>query len=490
MTFLGAVIFAIYVVNDLLAVFTVFKQKRDIAAIWAWLLVLNFLPFVGFIFYLFFGKRLSKNKMFSLKRQERVGLERYIANQKKQWQHHELLPSDQRTPEVRELAHLFLVGGNSALLVGNDVTLLTDGVKKFQRLIDDINHATHHVHVEYYSFYNDRIGKELLAALEAAAKRKVQVRVIYDSFGSHGTTRQFFARLIELGGQVEPFFGGNPTFSSLRLNYRMHRKIVVIDGKVGYIGGFNVGDQYLGRKVKFGYWRDTHLRIVGQAVLSLQTRFFMDWNATVRHSKHSTALPFDIIYFPRSPEDTKNGSASIQIVSSGPDNDRQMIKMGYLKMITNANDYIYLQTPYLIPDDSVIEALTIAAMAGVKIKIMVPAMPDHAFVYRATEYYAHELSKINGIEVYCYTNGFLHAKTMVVDGITASVGSANLDYRSFKLNFEANAFCYDHKLADELRAAFEEDLKHAQRMDAAYFAKQSYWLRFKQYFSRLLSPIL
>lgn len=478
----------LYVINDIIAMITVFKQKRDIAAIWSWLLVLHFLPVIGFCFYLVFGKRLSQEKIFNLKTQTKVGIQKAIANQKAQWQEHKLLPETQSTPEVRELVHMFLEEASTPLTTNNGVSVFTDGSDKFRHLIADINRAKNHVNVEYYSFYNDRIGRELLAALEASAARGVCVRVIYDSFGSHGTTRRFFRRLIELGGQVEPFFGAKKSLSSLRLNYRMHRKIVVIDGSIGYIGGFNVGDQYLGRKEKFGYWRDTHLRLEGGATSPLQTRFFMDWNATVKHSKFSQPLSFTRNYFPKQHE--KAGSASVQIVSSGPDNDREMIKLGYLKMISNANDYIYIQTPYLIPDDSVLETLTVAALSGVKVKIMVPSMPDHAFVYRATEYYAKQLSQVNGIEVYRYDAGFLHAKTMVVDDVAASVGSANLDFRSFKLNFEANAFCYDRALASQLRQIFERDLTTATLMDTRYFAEQSRWRKFKQYFSRMLSPIL
>src|SRR5699024_1682499 len=206
------------------------------------------------------------------------------------------------------------------------------------------------------------------------------------SMGSRGQVRNFFKPLEKLGGQAEPFFGSKKSyFHSPRLNYRDHRKIVVIDGVIGYIGGFNIGDQYLGRLEKFGYWRDTHLRIIGNAAVALQSQFFMDWNATVKNVPESKPIEYDDRYFPLQ---RGQGSTGIQIVSSGPDNETEAIKLGYLKLIGNAHDYIDIQTPYLIPDDSVMEALGVAALSGVKVRIMIPSMPDHAFVYRATEYHA------------------------------------------------------------------------------------------------------
>jgi len=327
----------------------------------------------------------------------------------------------------------------------------------------------------------------LKQALVTVAKRGVKVKVIYDSLGSRGQRHGFFRELEKAGGQAEPFFGHRKSpIHSPRFNYRAHRKIVVIDGKIGYIGGFNVGDQYLGKSKYFGYWRDTHLRIVGNAVIALQSRFFMDWNATIKGDKKRDKLVYADNYFPLS---QVQGTTSIQVVSSGPDNDNEAIKLGYLKLISSANKVIDIQTPYLIPDDSVYEALSVAALSGVKVRIMIPSKPDHPFVYRATQYFAHALLD-KGAEIYQYEPGFLHAKTFVVDDELVSIGSANVDFRSFKLNFETNAFCYDRKLVQQLKESFEKDLANCSRLDKGYFARQSLWLRFKQHFSRLLAPIL
>lgn len=485
---IGYILLALLIINTGGAVVTVFWEKKDIAVIWAWLLVLILLPGVGFILYLFVGKGINSSKIFDLKEQERLGINQLAELQKEQWEKNRLIFAGEKISAGNmELPRLFLDIDQAILTEHNYVEILTDGTEKFKVLLDDIRHAQNHVHIEYYTFYNDQIGNQVRAALEEVARRGVEVRVIYDSFGSRGTTHQFFKRLEALGGRAEPFFGTKKApIHSPRLNYRDHRKIVVIDGRVGYIGGFNIGDQYLGRKPKFGYWRDTHLRVQGNVVIALQSRFLMDWNATVKNTRHNQQVSYQDQYFPLI---SNVGHTSMQIVSSGPDSEKEAIKLGYFKMINNARKYIYIQTPYLIPDDAIIEALMVAQMSGVEVRIMIPAFPDHPFVYRATEYYAKHLTDL-GIKVYKYHHGFLHAKTVVVDDQVASVGSANLDFRSFKLNFEANAFLYGEQFAHQLKTIFEKDQERAVLLTPEYFAKQSRWLKFKQEFSRLLSPIL
>lgn len=485
---IGYILLALLVINTGGAVVTVFWEKKDIAVIWAWLLVLILLPGVGFILYLLVGKGINSSKIFDLKEQERLGINQLAEIQKEQWEKNRLIFAGEKISAGNmELPRLFLDIDQAILTEHNYVEILTDGTEKFKVLLDDIRHAQNHVHIEYYTFYNDQIGNQVRAALEEVARRGVEVRVIYDSFGSRGTTHQFFKRLEALGGRAEPFFGTKKApIHSPRLNYRDHRKIVVIDGRTGYIGGFNIGDQYLGRKPKFGYWRDTHLRVQGNAVIALQSRFLMDWNATVKNTHHNQQVSYQDQYFPLI---SNVGHTSMQIVSSGPDSEKEAIKLGYFKMINNARKYIYIQTPYLIPDDAIIEALMVAQMSGVEVRIMIPAFPDHPFVYRATEYYAKHLTDL-GIKVYKYHHGFLHAKTVVVDDQVASVGSANLDFRSFKLNFEANAFLYGEQFAHQLKTIFEKDQEQAVLLTPEYFANQSRWRKFKQEFSRLLSPIL
>ncbi|WP_404821251.1 cardiolipin synthase [Lactiplantibacillus carotarum] len=475
------IINVIVIINAVAAVITVFRDRRDIAATWAWLLVLIMIPVAGFIAYAFIGRKLPKNRLFRLKKETQIRLEEMIQRQRDELGS-ELMPADAVTSSVRGMVSLFLNSDGALLSRKNRVKIFTDGHEKFHAMFQDIEAAQKHVHIEYYTFYNDKIGNELLHLLERKAAEGVDVRVLYDPWGSMGTFRSFFKHLEELGGHARPFLGAHSAILDFRLNFRDHRKIVVTDGRVGYVGGFNVGDQYLGRDKKFGYWRDTHLRIVGSGVFELQERFIRDWNATdAEHRIDPTIEMFPVIKV--------KGNTSLQIVSSGPDNDGQQIKMGYIKMITTAQHRLWIQSPYLIPDDSVLDAIRIAAMSGVDVRIMVPDKPDHAFVYRATQYYAHELAE-SGVKIYYYNNGFIHAKTMVIDGQVASVGSANMDFRSFKLNFEVNAFLYDTDLAKELETVFLRDQDLSSLITVQDFENQPFWLKFKQTFSRLLSPIL
>lgn len=472
---LGVIIF----LNTLGAIVTVFRDKhRDITSVWAWMMVLLLFPVCGFIIYFFLGRKLSNKQIFDIRTQRVMGIDRIAKKQTRQLKN----LSDEAYQEEQTFVRLFLNNEQAIFTNENDVKILTDGQEKFKALFEDIRKAKHHINIEYYTIYDDQIGNDLVDLLTEKAKAGIHVRVIFDSWGSGGQHKKMYKRLREAGGQVEPFLMSRWQMFSLRVNNHDHRKLVVIDGNIGYIGGFNVGDQYLGRKQKFGYWRDTHLRVEGDAVLAMQSRFFMDWNATTRQEK----LAFSENYFP----DTKvAGGVPMQIVSSGPESDAKQIYQGYLHMLSIAKESITIQSPYFIPNQAIMDVLHVAARSGVRVRIMIPCKPDHAFVYRATQYYAHRLVKA-GAEVYTYDNGFLHAKTLVVDNKIVSVGSANMDIRSFALNFEINAFMYSQKIAHEMNEIFEADLKHATRITNADFHNQSRWLRFKQMFSRLLAPIL
>ncbi|GAA2841259.1 cardiolipin synthase [Pediococcus damnosus] len=485
MNWVHIVIELIIAVNLIAAVITVFREKRDIAATWAWLLVLFFLPVVGFIFYSFVGRKLPKNKMFQLKKETKLELEIILERQSKEL-NDDHTEADKVVEDASGMVTMFMNADSAFLSHRNRVKLITDGKELFHDMFEDIEKAKKHVHVEFYTFYDDQIGRDVLHLLEKKAKEGVEVRVLWDSWGSMGTKSKFFKHLRELGGYAAPFLGTHSAVTDFRLNFRDHRKIVVIDGQVAYTGGFNIGDQYLGRSKKFGYWRDTHMRIVGSAAYSLQARFVRDWNATDHENPINTVFDPGSEYFPVA---KVNGNTSLQIVSSGPDSETENIKLGYLKLINSAHRSIWIQSPYLIPDDSVMDALHMAALSGVDVRIMIPHMPDHVFVYRATQYYARQCAKW-GIQVYNYDAGFLHAKTMVVDGKLGSVGSANMDFRSFSLNFEVNAFIYDKKIAHELEEIFKDDIQKSTLQTTEMYDNQSWWLKFKQDFSRLLSPIL
>ena len=481
----------LWIINVIFAVWTVFRSRRSVVATWAWMLVLTILPGIGFILYLFFGRQLSQDEIFAIQKEQKETRNHYLNQQKKMLQEYDLLPRKERVPRARMLTELNLNNDDAILTFANHVKVYTDGSELFDQMIEDIKNAKVAVSLEFYTFYADKLGHRVLAALEQAAKNGAKVRVIYDTSGSRGTKPAFFDHLRELGGQAQPFISTSKKhwFTTPRLNYHLHRKLVVIDHNTGYIGGFNIGDQYVNQSKKFGHWRDTHLRVEGQSPILMEVRFAMDWNTSTRR----TSLPkFELDELKNFIVDRKDfesdNNVAMQIVASGPDNQRYGIRRGYEGIIASAKEYVYIQTPYLIPEDSILESLIIAANSGVDVRIMIPCMPDHPFVYRATEYYAKYLVA-NGVKVYKYNDGFIHAKTMVSDSNISSVGSANQDFRSYTLNFEVNSFNYNPLLTKELKEIFEKDLEKCTLLTNEYFAKQSSWLKFKQYFSRLLSPI-
>jgi cardiolipin synthase len=470
------------ILNLLFAVTIIFLERRHVAATWAWLLVLFFVPIAGFFLYIIFGQNLSKRKIFKLtgKRKKKVSAE--LQKQKEMLEQRSLRYHDPSTKQYQSLIYMNVLNAYGLYTQDNEVDIFTDGHAKFDALLTEIRKAKHHIHLVYFIFKKDHIGQGILQALIEKAKEGVEVKVLYDDMGSSTTGKRFFQPLKEAGGEVAAFFPSRIfPFLNIRVNYRNHRKIVVIDGKVGFVGGFNIGDEYLGLSKKFGYWRDTHLMVKGGAVDALQVRFFLDWN----NAAHEKA-DLDKCYFPKK---QSAGNTGMQIISSGPDSEWQQIRDGILRMIYEAKESIEIQTPYFVPDESVMNALKIAALSGVHIRIMIPNKPDHMFVYWATYSYVGELLDV-GVKCYIYDNGFIHAKMIIVDGKVASVGTANFDVRSFKLNFEVNAFIFDTKVAGRLKHTFEEDTEKSIEMTREMYNKRTVLIKFKESISRLLSPIL
>lgn len=472
--------FLIFTVNTIAAIFTVFREKRSIASIWAWLLVLILFPIGGFIIYYFIGRRISHDDIFHLQAQDAMGMTTLVDRHLDENGHHKSLKNYK--PAIQELISLLFRSDYSILTNHNEVEIITSGEEKMVRLLDDIQQAKYSIHMQYYIYNRDIVGDEIMNAIIERAEAGIEVRFLYDAIGSRLLKEKQLKDLKAAGGEASSFFGRRRnSLVNFRLNFRNHRKIVVIDGEIGYVGGFNIAKEYVGLG-PLGYWRDTHLRIRGNAVQALQSQFFIDWFAT----KHERSRELPAKYF-RAANDL--GNVPVQIVSSGPDQDINQIKWGYLKMISLANKQINIQTPYFIPDESVYEAIEIAVLSGIEVNIMIPCKPDHPFVYRATEYYCREIQK-SGVNIYRYDNGFMHSKTVTVDGEIASVGTANFDIRSFNLNFEINAFIYDAKMTKELEDIYLKDIQQSTLLDEDYFNNQSAWKKFRQNFSRLLSPIL
>ena len=468
-------------INITLSLIIIFRERKSTSSTWSWLFVVNVLPIFGFILYFLIGRGISDYRIFELKSQIRHGFKQEIKRAKKAYSQDKFLTKITDNRVFGQLLHMLFISEDALVSMNTEVKLFTDGREKFDALIDDISKAKHHIHVEYYIFRMDNLGKEVTNALIAARKRGVEVRVLIDAWGSNRTKHRDFKALIEAGGEVVYFFPLILPLINPRTNYRLHRKIVVIDGKIGYTGGFNIGDEYVTVTKKFGYWRDNHLRVTGDVVYSLQNRFIMDWNSQHRHD-----ISESIAYFPDS---TGSGNLTTQFVTSGPDSKREQIKMTYLKMINAAEDEILIQTPYFIPDDAIYDALKLALLSGVKVKLLIPNKPDHPFVYWATYFFSGSLIDY-GAEIYTYEIGFVHAKTIIIDGKFASVGSANFDYRSFMLDFEGNMVIYSHETAQQLHGNFLEDLTVSLQLTKERYEQRSAWIRFKEGVARLISPML
>ncbi|MFE6799270.1 cardiolipin synthase [Paenibacillus chitinolyticus] len=467
--------------NFLFALAVVFMEKRNASVTWAWVMVLIFLPGIGFILYLIFGQNMSRRKIYKLKEFNQKDIDNLIESQRRGFRESQVRYKDPVMADYQDLIYMNLTSSSAVYTQDNEVEIFTDGNDKFASLLASIKEAQSHIHLMYYIVKDDRLGRRVIDALAEKAKEGVEVRFLFDDIGSSWLPRQFYKPLLDAGGEVAIFFPSRIPYLNFRVNYRNHRKLAIIDGMTGYIGGFNIGDEYLGINERFGDWRDTHLKVTGSAVLQMQAQFFMDWNLASSHYLKAVSRYYPLIKHP--------GSVGIQIVSSGPDNELEQIRNGYLKMIYAAKESIFIQTPYFVPDESLLTALKMAALSGVDIRIMIPSIPDHKMVYWATKSYLGELLEL-GVKGYLYEKGFLHAKTIVIDGKVASVGTANLDMRSFKLNFEVNAFLFDTRTATRQRLIFEEDMMYCSQFTPDMYKARSLVDRVQESVARLVSPIL
>lgn len=471
----------IYVINICMAMIVIFLERKDPTATLAWVLVLLVFPGFGFLLYLLLSQNFSRKQLFIMKIYAKKSFGDYLRVQKELFSSGGLVFNDQNIENYKDLIKMNLFYYDFSYTQNNQVTIYTDGEKKFEDLFYSIENAKNHIHVEYYIIRNDNLGNKLLELLSKKAKEGVEVRLLYDSIGGRKISKEQVENLRKSGVKVAVFFASTLPLFNFKINYRNHRKIVVIDGIIGFVGGFNVGDEYLGLNKEIGYWRDTHIMIKGDAVIDLQARFFLDW---------SHASKEDLLYLPQYfPDNMVKGSIGIQIVTSGPDKLDEAIKSNYVKMINSAKESILIQTPYFIPDASVFEAIKIAATSGVDVRIMIPCKPDHPFVYWATYWYCGGLLRY-GVKVYTYEYGFLHSKTLVVDKTVSSVGTANFDMRSFKLNFECNGIIYSTKTSQLLYDIFMEDLNYSVELTRELYLERGILIRFKESICRLLAPLL
>ena len=468
--------------NFLLLLSMIFLEKRKPENIIAWMTTLTFLPIVGFVFYIVFGSGLSVRVRRMMKK--KAISERDILRNIDGIETLE----DAKTKDVykNDLGVLnFAYSHGFYPLPGNDIKIINDGQEYLAMLMEDIEKAEKSINAEYYIFADDKTGKIVMELLCKKAREGVEVNLIYDSIGSRKAPRRFFNKLKKAGGKVGEFF---PPFMHLRLanfkmNYRNHRKIVVIDGKVGYTGGMNIRDDHMGLHKRLKPWRDTHVRMEGAGVYGLQNIFLDDWRYCTNDST-PLKVYLENGYF-SSPE--IKGEASVQILASGPDDPTPVIKETYIKLIAEARKRVYIQTPYFIPDETFFSALRIARRSGVEVRIMVPKIPDKKAVYLATLSYLKEMAEM-GCKIYLY-NGFLHSKTLIVDDNKLSIGSCNMDNRSFALNFEDAVLMYSKKLNAQYAKTYEDDIKSSQEVNLYYFKKKRMLTKLLQAFMRLFSAL-
>lgn len=468
--------------NILLAIMIVFFERRDPKTIWAWLLVLYFIPVLGFLLYLLFGQDMRKSKMFKNKEVEDA-LHSTLIKQEQRVKDKEIFTSGHgKMSRYSDLVMYNLTASKAVYTDDNELEIFTDGKEYFRHLYEEIRQAKEFIHIQSYIIKNDELWQALEKLLARKVKEGVEVRILYDSMGCRTMTGRDWNRIRSKGILVGEFFPAFFKRLHLRINYRNHRKIIVIDGTKAYVGGFNIGREYLGLDPKFGYWRDTHLKLQGSAVVSLHIRFILDWNYAVKEDlfqKKNLIREFS----------PGKGNDGVQIISSGPDTMNEEIRDNYQKLIGKARDHVYIQTPYLVPDEVILNEIKMAAYSGIDVRIMIPCKPDHPLVYWATYSYVGELLEA-GVKCYTYDNGFLHAKGVMSDGLVSCYGTANMDVRSYQLNFEVNATIYSQNITEKLETIFEKDLESCTQITQEIYDGRSLLIRGKEQFSRMFSFIL
>lgn len=475
----GVLFLILLTVNIALMAVMLWMEKEDPRDFALWMVVVLFIPIFGFVLYLVFGQTYYTRKVFSIKNLSDDVLMDFADKEKNL-----LSELEKEHPEYKDqitfAKYIHNCGGKS-FTVNNKVGLITDGEDYFKQLFDDIRNAKDYIFAEYFIVKNDQLGKEFVELLTQKTKEGVEVRLLTDALGTKSGPKKGFNEFRKAGGKLALFHHLLHVLFSPKKNNRNHRKIVCIDGKTAYVGGFNVGDAYI-NKSELGYWRDTAIRIEGNGYIACGLRFIADWNYASRKHK------IDIIsrYFDLLPSD---GDVAMQVVSGGPDvAPENPVKLQYEGLIEYAKERLYIHTPYLITDDTLTDMIKTAAMRGVDVKIIIPSVPDHPLVVWNNRYSANQIMKY-GAEVYLYEKGFMHSKAIVIDGKIGCVGSANFDDRSLRLNFETNVQLYSDRLCKELEDAFLEDLKYCRRYSCEEYKNKTAWENIKVIVSRLFSSL-
>lgn len=466
-----------FIINALISIIVIILERKRPEKTIAWLLIFVVFPPLGLMLYIFLGRNWKRHKLYEEFSPYVKELVYRVINRIED-------------PDYIPLVELLAANSDSPLFIDNDIRVFKDGTEKFKCLIEELKKAEHHIHMEYYIVKNDKIGNEIKDVLVERAKAGVKIRFIMDRVGAIKIGKRYVKELREAGVDVVLYsYILAPILRNIntQINYRNHRKIVVIDGKVGFLGGINIGDEYLG-KGKLGYWRDTHLMIKGDFVTGLQGVFLDDFWAikNANEGKFAYEENFQELF----PKTEKASGKIMQLVTSGPDSNFPSIMQGTLKMITMARDHIYITTPYFVPTEAIMEALKIAALGGIDVRILFPGRYDHISVYYASRTYLAELIKC-GVKVYFYRkDSFVHAKSITVDGRISMVGTANMDIRSYELNYEINAVIYDDETTKILEELFNDDLSVSTMMTEEEYGRIPKYIKVVEAVARMFSTLL
>jgi cardiolipin synthase A/B len=468
----------------------VLMAKTDATSAVAWCLLIILLPFVGSVFFYFFGyqhvdRPLRRKRRHKEAFQIAYGPAPLPGSTSASTSREGVAPKDLSLCE--SLARLADSFGAYPLTRGNHIDFYQDGGPAFAAMLEAIRGAQHHIHLEFFIFHADEIGCQFLVELARKAKEGVEVRLLYDAMGSHGLQQSHLQPLRAAGGKISVFLPLNPFRRRLQVNMRNHRKILVVDGRIGFVGGLNIGDEYMGKHPYFGYWRDTHLRLQGPAVADLQRVFSEDWDfAADEHLTEGKDPASARMYFQAR---DAGGPYPVQIIDSGPDRDLKGIREIYFAAILKARQRLWIASPYFVPDAGLLDALRLAGYQGIDVRFLGQLYPDKWIPQFAARYHWRQVLPA-GVKIYQYTRGMMHSKLVLVDGEWASVGTANLDNRSLHLNFEVNCLIYSSQAVAQLEEAFLRDLSCSIRLDPEVYLRRPFAARLLENTCRLMSPVL
>ena len=456
-----------------------FENRNPIKSI-AWIMVLILLPIAGIILYLYFGRNFRKEKIFTRKEFADAESSRQLTDPFGIEIEEVGKTCNDKIRSKLKIMKLLLNNSRARLTKSNRVKVLNNGQETFDSILEELQNARHHIHLEYYIIEDDEIGNRIKNILIEKARQGVIIRLIYDDVGSWSLGDDYLDELRRAGVEVYSFMRVRTYRFANKINYRNHRKILVVDGKVGFVGGVNIADRYLKGRDGKGFWRDTHLRIEGDAVKNLQIIFLMDWYFM------SNRIIRDKSYFP---PHIVSENHLIQITTSGPDSDWANIMQTFFSAIATATDYVYISTPYFLPNESILTAIRTAALSGVDVRIILPEKNDSWLTNYSSLSYIQNLLEA-GVRIFLYTKGFTHSKLLMVDDVFTTVGTTNMDIRSFDQNFEVNALIYDEDITAEIKLAFIDDISNSREIDLDEFNDRPFKQKFLESVARLFSPLL